>query len=174
MIGANFSVRRTLLILGVIASITLYYIQDLISLYEVIVALREGTVDTRLMLQRRAWDLYRENQYLGVDYGRLASLSTYGHWLHNAYLVLIFGAGTFGAIPYFVFIVLAIARGIRTYFAKVSEEQAVVAGGLLAGVSVSLVEWLAYGQFFNYASWLGLTLLYLSPLYNGQSQKQGG
>jgi O-antigen ligase len=165
MVSAKFSLKRTLYALSLISAIIVFYIQDILYFYEIIVALRETTVDTRFMLQQRAWGLFQENMYLGVDYGSLSDLTLAGHWLHNAYLVLIFGAGTFGAIPFLVFILLCVVRGVQTYFAQVPVEQRIVAGGLVAGVSVSLVEWFAYGQIFNYASWLGLTLLYLIPLY---------
>jgi len=165
MVGTSFSVKRALFILSPVGVGILYYLQDLVGLYEGIVALREGTYDIRLVLQRLAWEQFVENQYLGVDYGNLSSLTMAGHWLHNAYLVLLFGAGILGAAPIFGYMALSVIRGVKTYFTGRTMKQRVIAGGLLAGCVVSLIEWLAYGQMFNHASWLGLCLLYMSPAY---------
>jgi O-antigen ligase len=163
MILVNSRVNRMVALIVALLGGILYFLPELWSLYEALTALKESTYQLRFRLQRLAWEQFVENNYLGVDYGALGTLAR-GHWLHNAYLVLLFGGGILGSLPVFGYILMAIGRGIQVYFSHSSKRQRVVAGALLAGLSVTLVEWLAYGQIFNYASWLVLTLLFLLPL----------
>ncbi|MCS3648568.1 O-antigen ligase family protein [Salinibacter ruber] len=163
MIVVNSRISRAVTIAGIATGLVLYFLSDLLAFYELLTALREGSYEIRFVLQRMAWERFAENNYLGVDYGALSSLAG-GHWLHNAYLVLLFGGGTLGSLPIFAYMLIAVGRGIRAYFAGPSKQHRVIAGGLLAGCSVTFVEWLAYGQMFNYASWLLLSLLFLLPL----------
>jgi hypothetical protein len=164
LIIVNFSWKRAVeLAFFLAASFLAFWLDDALQLWNSLIDLSEGTYNVRITIQELALSRFRENGYVGVDYSELASLGPGGHYLHNAYLVLVFAGGIPTAIAVFTYVIVAISRGIASYFRNDTKKHSIIAGTLLAGCSSTFVEWLAYGHLFNYASWLGICLLFLVP-----------
>jgi hypothetical protein len=168
----NIGLRRHLvivLLVTVTVIVALSNLPEIQSAFEDFIDLKSVTYHNRMLTQRIAWNKFRDQGYVGVDYAELHSIK--GRWLHNAYLVFLFGAGTLSALPVFFFILVSLLRSIwfvlRTR-KKSTKNLLIIA--LLAGVLGPLVEWLAYGNFFNPTAWLGLSLLWHTTTRAGRTR----
>jgi hypothetical protein len=130
------------------------------NVYSELINLHESTYHLRKEAIQVAWQQFEGSSYMGGDYAELPSFIR-NRWLHNAYLALLLGGGSLGALPVFLFILIALLRGLQVCTnRKITFAHKLLVLSLMLGIIGSLIEWMAYGKIFNIAVWVGISLLW--------------
>ena len=132
-------------ILFILSTSSLFLFYKIYGIFMDIVSLRAGTFDDRIVKQVQAFEQFKSNNFLGVQYNKLTDLG--GTWLHNGYLIYLFSYGIVSFLVLFIWVFKIILQPLFRNDNKMS----VIA--LCSLFMVSVVEWLAYGQMFNPFSW---------------------